>query len=416
MDRVIEDKSLIKKKYWKYIMIAILAICLLSYLIFRDNSSKLNVQKDRLVIGECIKDNFDDFIRIMGRVEPISTVFLDVEEGGKVEEIFLEEGSMVRKGDVILKLANSNLNLSIMNSESNLAYHTNELRNTMIEMEQQKISNKQQLLKKDYEIGRLKRDYDYKKSLYEQELISKEEYILAREDYELASKDRKLIHMKLVQDSIFRNNQRKQMDYNLSNMQVNLKMVRERLENLNVKAPIDGQLGLLNAEIGESINKGQRIGQINVLTSYKIKAKISEHYIDRVNKGLFAYMERQNHKYELKIDKVYPEVRNGQFEIDLIFTGELPANMRTGLTFYMNLQLGETKKSLQIPRGGFFQSTGGQWVYVLSEDESYATKRNISIGKQNPKYYELLEGLVEGEKIICSGYENFGDNEKLILK
>ncbi len=416
MDRIIEDKRFIKKRYRKFIIGGAIILTVAGYLIFRDNTSKLTVEKERLIIEEVFNGRFDDFIRIMGRVEPISTVFLDVEEGGKVEKIYLEEGTMVSKGDVILRLHNSNLNLSIMNSESNLAYHTNELRNTMIAMEQQKIVNKQQLLRKNYELGRLKRDYDYKKSVYEQELISKEEYILAKEEYDLATKDRELIHMKLVQDSIFRSNQKSQMDQNLQNMQINLRMVRQRLDNLNVKAPVNGQLGSLNADIGQSINKGQRIGQINVLTSYKIKAKINEHYIDRVKKGLFSYLERQQDTFNLRIAKVYPEVRDGQFEIDLIFRGKLPTNMRTGQTYYMNLQLGETKQCMQIARGSFFQSTGGQWAYVLSDDESCAMKRKITIGKQNPMFYEIVSGLKPGEKIITSGYEIFGDNDKLILK
>ena len=416
MDKIIEDKRLIKPKHWKYIIGAVFVIVMASFMMFRDNSSKLVVEKDKITIETVFKGNFDDYIRIIGQVEPISIVFLDVEEGGKVEEIFIEEGTMVKKDDVILKLRNSDLNLSIMNSESNLAYHTNELRNTMIAMEQQKITNKQQLLRKDFEIERLNRNYKYNKSLYEQGLISKEDFILAKEDFTLAKKDRELIHKKLVQDSIFRENQKVQMDQNLGNMQLNLKMVRKRMENLNVKAPVDGQLGLLNAEIGESINKGQRIGQVNILTSYKIKAKIDEHYIDRVKKGLVSFFERQKDTFALKVIKVYPEVREGQFEIDMVFTGNQPEKIRTGQTYYINLQLGETKQSTQIARGGFFQSTGGQWAFVLSQDETFAIKRKISIGKQNPTYYEILEGLQPGEKIITSNYDIFGENEKLILQ
>ncbi|MBN1112322.1 MAG: HlyD family efflux transporter periplasmic adaptor subunit [Bacteroidales bacterium] len=416
MDKKIQSKRLIKRSHIQYISISVLVIAIGLYISIRDTSAKLNIEKEKVIISEVFNGKFHDFIRIMGQVEPISTVFLDVEEGGKIEEIYIEEGAMVNRGDVILKLRNNDLNLTIMNSESNLAYHTNELRNTMIAMEQGKIINKQQILHKDFEILRLKRHYETKKMLYEKKVISKEEFIVSQEEYTLAVKDRELIYMKLVQDSIFRENQRTHMDQNLNNMQINLSMVRQRLDNLNVKAPVDGQLGSLTADIGQSISKGQRIGQINVLTSFKIKAKINEHYIDRIKKGLISNLERKQDSFNLKIAKVYPDVREGQFDIDLIFTGKKPENMRTGQTYYMNLQLGETTESLQVARGGFFQSTGGQWAFVLSEDGSYAEKRMITIGKQNPKYYQILDGLKPGEKIISSGYDMFGDSEKIILQ
>ena len=271
-----------------------------------------------------------------------------------------------------------------MNSESSLAYHTNELRNTQIQMEQQKIQNKQQLLEIDYEIVRLARNYEQQKSLYNEGLIAKEDYLQVEENYFLSKKNRDLIYKKLVQDSIFRENQKIQMDRNLENMQLNLLMVQQRREDLNVKAPVDGQLGLLNAEIGESINKGQRIGMIHVLTNYKINAKIDEHYIDRVRRGLIATFERNGTNYNLSVKKVYPEVREGQFEIDMVFEGEKPDNIRTGQTYHIKLELGQPEKAMLLPKGGFFQSTGGQWVYVLNENETEAVKRNISIGETEP--------------------------------
>ena len=223
--------------------------------------------------------------------------------------------------------------------------------------------------------------------------------------------------MKLVQDSIFRENQKLQMDQSLGNMHLNLKVVQQRREDLNVKAPVDGQLGLLNAEIGESINKGQRIGQINILGNFKVNAKIDEHYIDRVVRGLTATLDRNGTNFNLTVKKVYPEVRDGQFEIDLIFDGTTPDNIRTGQTYHIKLELGESGKAVLLARGGFFQSTGGQWVFVLNQDGTEATKRNIKIGKQNPQYYEVLEGLNAGEsKVITSGYEMFGTNDRIVLK
>ncbi len=416
MDKIIEDKRLIKPKHWKYIIGTIGLILVIVSFSFKDNSRVYKIEKDKLAISTVFKGDFNDYIRIVGQVEPIKTIYMDVEEGGKVEEIMIEEGEMVSKGDVILQLKNNDLNMTIMNSESNLAYQTNELRNTMIQIEQQKNRNQQELLRMKYENKRLERDYKYKKGLYEKNLIAREVYLYALEDYEFAQGNQKLIHEKLVRDSIFRENQKSQMDMNLNNMERSLKMVRQRLENLKVKAPIDGQLGLLNAEIGESIHKGKRIGQVNVLSSFKIKAKIDEHYIDRVKKNLEGDFDRQNKKYKVRIRKVYPEVRDGQFEVELLFTGTLPENIRTGQTYYLNLQLGGRVQAIQVERGGFFQSTGGQWVFVLSPDGKFAIKRNIKIARQNPRYYEITEGLDKGEQVITSNYDIFGDNDKIVLK
>lgn len=416
MDKVIEKKKGLKRKHIVWIVAGLAFAFLLYKAVFSDHSSVFRAEKDKLTISVAEEALFNDYITVIGQVEPISTIFLDAEEGGKVEEKLIEEGEMVRKGDVILTLRNNDLNLTIMNSESSLAYHTNELRNTQIQMEQQKIQNKQQLLKIDYELARLARNYQQKKALFDEGLIAKEDFIQVEEDFHLAKKDRELIYKKMVQDSIFRENQRIQMDDNLKNMQQNLQMVQLRREDLNVKAPIDGQLGLLNAEIGESISKGQRIGQINVLTSFKIVALIDEHYIDRVRRDLTASFERNGVNYQLVVKKVYPEVRNGQFEIDLVFVGEKPDNIRTGQTYHIKLELGQSEKALMIAKGGFFQSTGGQWVFVLNEAETEATKRSIRIGKQNPQYYEVLEGLQPGEKVITSSYDLFGENDRIVFK
>ncbi|MDX9883321.1 MAG: efflux RND transporter periplasmic adaptor subunit [Prolixibacteraceae bacterium] len=416
MDKVIEKKKGFRPKHFIW-MIGSLTIGFLLYKApFSEHGSVFRAEKDKLLISAVEAGQFNDYITVIGQVEPISTIFLDAEEGGKVEEKLIEEGEMVKKGDVILKLRNNDLTLSIMNSESSLAYHTNELRNTQIQMEQQKIQNKQQLLQVDYEVVRLARNYEQQKALFAEGLIAREDFLKVEEDYFRSKKNRDLIYRKLVQDSIFRENQKEQMNQNLKNMQLNLLMVQHRREDLNVKAPVDGQLGLLNAEIGESINKGQRIGMIHVLTDFKVNARIDEHYIDRVRRGLTATFDRNGVGYSLNVKKVYPEVREGQFEIDLVFENEKPENIRTGQTYHVKLELGQPGKAILLPRGGFFQGTGGQWVFVLNEKETEAVKRSIRIGKQNPQYYEVLEGLQEGEKVITSGYELFGNNEKIIFK
>ncbi len=416
MDRKIEKKKGIRPKHIIY-AVAVIAFVLLLVKIMKDsNITSLKVDKDKLTIEEVKSGDFDDYIRTNGTVEPISTIYLDAEEGGQVKERLIEEGAMVKKGDVILVLENRTLYENIMNSESNLAQKQNMLRQTRINFETQRIESKQNLLASQYEIIKKKRNFEQQKALFEDELVPKEDYLQSKEDYEYAVQLQEINRQKAQNDSMIRATEMIQLEQDLKKMNKTLDLVYERLDNLNLKAPVDGQLGMLDAEIGQSIGKGMRIGQINVLTDYKIEALIDEHYIDRVRQGLAATFERQNTLFNLKVKKVYPEVRNSQFQIDLVFTDERPENIRTGQTYYINLQLGQPEKSLLVSLGGFFNSTGGQWIYVLDPSGDFATKRNIRIGRKNPKYYEVLEGLEPGEKVITSGYDLFGDNDKLILR
>ena len=416
MDKIIEDKRIIKPKHYKYILGGVFIIVCLLYIILRNPVSTYRIEKEKVSISEITYGKFNDYISVTGQVVPISTIYLDAIEGGLVQEIVLDEGSMVKEGDIIIRLNNNDLNLNIMNSESSLAYHTNELRNTQIQMEQQKIQNKRELLQIDFELVRLKRVYLQNEELFKDGLIAKEEYLVSKEDYEKSALNRELIFQKLIQDSIFRENQKLQMDENLANMQLNLKMVRERLENLNIKSPVNGQLGFLDAELGQSIGKGTRVGQINVLSSFKIEAGIDEHYIDRIRTGLLAYFERNTEMYNLEIKKVYPEVRDSRFTVEMLFKSDLPENIRIGQTYHIKLELGAPQTSILVTRGGFFQSTGGQWIYVLDTQEKFALRREIKIGRYNPQYYEVIEGLEEGEKVITSNYDLFGDNEKIEFK
>jgi HlyD family secretion protein len=306
--------------------------------------------------------------------------------------------------------------MDIMNSESNLAQKQNYLRQTRISFENALIDSKRMFLNSEFDIIKKKRNFEQQKALYDDELISKEVYLQAKEDYDYANQLQEINKQKMQNDSLIRITEMNQLEKELEKMDQTLVLVRERLENLNVKAPVNGQLGMLDAEIGQSIGKGTRIGQINVLTDYKIEALIDEHYIDRVRQDLPATFERQNSLFNLRVKKVYPEVRNSQFQIDLVFTDERPNNIRTGQTYYINLQLGQPQQSTLVSLGAFFNSTGGQWIYVLDASGDFATKRNIRIGRKNPKYYEVLEGLQPGEKVITSGYDLFGENDKLILR
>ena len=416
MDKPIEKKKGLKKKHIIYIIIGIVMIVLIYMAFFTDRTSTYRVEKDKLIIETVIRDQFNDYITVPGTVEPISTVFLDAQEGGRVEEILIEEGSMVKKGDIILRLSNPDLYLNILDSEAQLAEKENFLRNTQVTMEQERISIKRELINLKYDIERKERTYQQNTELIKDNLISKEEFIRSKEDLDMAKSAQELFIERQKADSLFRSVQVETIKVNLENMRKNLALVRQRVENLNVKATVDGQLGLLVPEIGQSISRGANMGQINVLTSFKVSAQIDEHYIDRVRTQLTGTLDRQGSLFNLVVRRVYPEVRNGTFEIDMVFTDTIPDNIRTGQTYYISLQLGQPKESVLVPIGGFFQETGGQWIFVLDPSESFAVKRNISIGRKNPKYYEVLEGLQPGEKVIVSGYESFGKNEKLIFK
>ncbi len=416
MDRPIEKKKGIQKKHILYGGAGLAFIILIYMAFFSSRTSTYKVEKDKLIIETVTEDQFNDYITVPGTVEPITIVYLDAQEGGRVEEKVVEEGSMVKKGDIILKLSNPDLHLNILDSEAQLAEKENFLRNTQINMEQQRLQIKRDLVTLKYEIERKERNYQQNIILMKDNLISKEEFIRSKEDYDMALQSRELFLERQRQDSIFYSININTMIINLDNMRKNLNLVRQRAENLNVRAPVDGQLGLLTPEIGQSIQRGANMGQINVLTSYKVTAQIDEHYIDRVRIQLTATLDRQGSEFNLIVKRVYPEVRNGTFEIDMVFRDTMPDNIRTGQTYYTSLQLGQPKIAILVPIGGFFQETGGQWIYVLDESESFATRRNISIGRKNPRFYEVLEGLKPGEKVIVSGYETFGKNEKLVFK
>ena len=418
MDKVIEKKKGIaaaftKKsvKWWALGAFVILVVVLL----LTGRRSVLRVDGSTILTGTARQGEFNDYIRVSGQVQPMTTVQLSPTEGGNVQRIVVEEGSHVNEGDVIVVLGNENLDMQILNSEAELAEKENILRNTMISMEQQKLSVRQEKLSLQIEVRRARRAYEQNKALYEEKLIAKEEYLKASEDYELAKDKLELVTDRERQDSLYRSVQIAQMHESLENMRLNMNMIRRRKENLSVKAPISGELGLIDVELGQSVAAGAKIGQINNLDSYKIEAQIDEHYIDRVAPGLEATFERQNEKYSSVIRKVYPEVRDGKFKADFRFEGQQPENIRTGQTYYLNLQLGQSAEAILIPRGSFYQNTGGKWVYVLNADGTKATKRSVRIGRQNPQYYEVLEGLAPGDKVIISAYDAFGDKDELLI-
>ena len=415
MDRPIEKKSF-QRRYAGYIAAAVVAVALLAWLIFGSTASTMTIDSNEITISDVTRGEFDDYVRLNGQVVPIQVVQISPEEGGIVREKVVEEGTRVHKGDVILRLSNSSLDLQILNAEAELAEKQNLLRNTQITMQQDQLNNRTEQATLDMDCERKLRAYKQNSRLYNEKLISQEEFLKSREDYDLARRKQQLIGQRLNQDSLYRHVQMEQMEDNLQNMRKNVLLVRERKNKLEVRSNIDGELGLLDVELGQNIQAGQNIGQINDLSDFKIETKIDEHYIDRVRAGLTATITRDGKQYQLRVRKVYPEVRNGSFRTDFVFEGTRPEQMRSGQTYYVELALGKSSQATLIPRGTFFQTTGGNWIFVLDRSNKKAYRRNISIARQNPQYYEVTEGLEPGERVITSGYEAFKDNEVLILK
>ena len=417
MDRLIEKKHGFQwRKHGLYVVGALLLIAIVGWAVFGNHAATLRVSADDLTVSDVERAEFKDYVRTNGQVMPIQVVQISPEEGGIVMEKVVEEGAAVKKGDVIIRLSNSALDLQILNAEAELAEKQNLLRNTQVAMQQDRLNNQTEQAQLDMDTQRKQRVYEQNKRLYAERLISREAYLQSEEDYQLSQKKRSLVGRRLQQDSLYRTVQMDQMEDNLENMRRNVVLVRQRKDKLEVRSAIDGELGLLDVELGQSIAAGQRIGQLNDLSDFKVQAEIDEHYIDRVRQGLSATFTRNGKKHELQVRKVYPEVRQGKFRCDFVFRGERPEQIRSGQTYYIDLELGQPEQAVIIPRGTFFQTTGGQWIFVLDKSGTKAYRRNIRIGRQNPQYYEVLEGLEPGERVVVSGYEAFKDNEVLVLK
>ena len=418
MDIKLEKKSgrraVFSKKSLPYLFGAVVVV-LIVWLLLKENTTTLRVNTATVTVSNVEEGEFNDYVSLSGTVQPMTTMQLSPLESGVVERVVAEEGTTVKAGDVILEMTNKQLSMQILQSEADLAEKQNILRNTLISMEQERLSLRQEMLMLDLEVTRKQRAYEQNKELLNEELVAREVYLQSKEDYELALSRRSLVRERQKQDSLYRTVQVAQLDENLRSMQLNMQLIRERVDNLKVKAPIDGEVGMLNVVLGQTLSQGSAIGQINDLSAFKVTAMVDEHYIDRVVTGLTASFMRQDNSYDMLLRKVYPEVRDGKFKVDLTFGGALPDNIRTGQTYNLNLQLGQPVEAVYIPRGAFFQKTGGRWIYVVDETGEKAYRRDIRIGRQNPRYYEILDGLAPGEKVITSSYDNFGDNEVLIL-
>ncbi len=415
MDKKIEKKGIPRKYIW-YFLFGALLLAVLGVIIFGDKSSKYNVDVSRITIEEVKQDVFQDYITVQGTVEPITTIYLDAVEGGRVEEILIEEGNMVKEGDVILRISNDNLLLEITNNEAQVVRAINELRTARLQMDQTKLNYKQQMINGEITVTQNRRMYENNKVLRSQDHISREEFDQSKEAYESSKELLDLLKENYHNDSLYRHIQISSLESSVNSMEESMKIIRRRLDNLNIKAGVDGELATLNPEIGEVISYGFRVGTINILDSYKLRVDIDEHYIARITKDLNGECDFASNPYTGIITKIYPEVQNGRFAVDMVFTEEVPAQIRIGQTSRIRLQLGESKEGVLLTKGGFYQTTGGQWVFVLDPSEEFAVKRDISIGRQNPRYYEVLGGLEPGEKVIVSSYQNYADHDKLILK
>ncbi len=416
MDRKIENKG----KKWRraaWITLASIAVLLVFYqIVYGDKSSRLNVDADKITIDVVREDAFLDFISVIGTVEPIQTIFLDATEGGRVEEIFRREGGMVEVGEPLARLSNTTLLLEISNHETNYARTVNDMRMFKVQLEGQNLTYRNQLLELELALRQHERRYRNNKILMEQNHISREDYEISKEQYDISRRRLDLYQESYEQDSLYRILQLDAMETSLNNMEENMKLVHQRLDAMKLTAPVYGELASLNLEIGQMINRGERLGRINILDSYKLRVEVDEHYISRVTQGLSGTFEFTGRNYDLVITRIYPEVSAGRFAVDMEFVDGVPDQLRIGQTFRIRLELGESRDAILVRRGGFYQSTGGQWVYVVDPSGSYAIRRNIRIGRQNPTFYEVLDGLEPGERVITSNYDNFGNIDRLILR
>jgi HlyD family secretion protein len=416
MDRKIKKKKLTAKRIIGILLaVGFLAFCFYQF-VLGDHSIKLNVQKERISISTVTAGPFQEFIPVIGTVIPKKTIYLDAVEGGRVERRYIEAGTFVKKGQNIVTLANTDMLLDIMNREAEFFQLNNDLRNAQLIMEQNQLNLQSQLLELDYKIKQLKRKYQRELILRKKEIIPAEQYEDTKTEYEYLCKKKDLTRRTFDQDCRFRKRQIEQIEASLERMTANLKIAKQKLEDLTIKAPVTGHLTSLNAEIGGSKKRGERLGQIDILDGFKVRVPVDEHYIARINTGQHGEFSFDEKTYRITISKIYPEVTGGRFEIDMEFDGRQPESITRGQTLHIRLELGNLSTAVLLPQGGFYQKSGGQWVYVVDKSREFAVKRKINLGRQNPEVFEVLAGLQPGEKVITSSYDNFGDNiDKLIL-
>ncbi|MEJ8801624.1 efflux RND transporter periplasmic adaptor subunit [Pontibacter sp. H249] len=416
MDRVIEKKKYTPKKITLITGGALVLVLIIYNMLFAEHTSKLNVDSERVTIGNVQEGKFQEFIAVDGSVDPLNTFFLDITEGGRVDKIYTDDGRTVQKGDTILKLSNTTLQIDFMTRETQLYDLMNERQNSEIIMKQDLIRKENELAEIEYNLALAKRKYERNKMLIAEKVISQEEYEASKDEYNYLNKRKTLAERSVKQDAKLMDDRLKQLDESITRMKANIGMARNTLNNLYVVAPITGQLSTLKAEVGESKAPGENIGQIDDVNGFKVKSRIDQHYISKVYPGLEGTFDFNGQTYKVKVAKVFPEVQNNTFQVDMEFAEGAPEGVRRGQTLQLKLNLNDGGNAVLVPRGGFYQSTGGNWVFVVDKSGNYAEKRNIKLGRQNPNYYEVVSGLQPGEKIVLSSYDSYGDIDRLELK
>ena len=416
MDRVIEKKKWNTRRILGLTGIVLLVALIVSAFYFTSGKSKLNVDIEKITITEVAKGSFQEFIPVNGIVMPLTTIYLDATEGGRVEEIYAEDGSFLKKGEPILRLSNSDLELSLANQETAVFDVLTQMQNTRNNSDQNTIRQLNQLAEVDNALAEAERLYKLNKQLFENKAVGSQELKSSENNYKYQVRRLNLTRETLKKDSSSGKQQVSQMQQSYSRMQNALSLMRRKVGDLIVRSPVDGQITSLDAEIGQSKNKGERLGQVDVTTGYKVRADIDEHYISRIFTGLEGIFTLNATDYKLRVRKIYTQVNNGRFQVDLEFLGAIPKGIRRGQSLQVRLSLSDETQALLLAKGGFYQQTGGNWIYKLSKDGSKAYKTDIQLGRQNPDFYEVLSGLKPGDKVVTSSYENYGDNQELVLK
>lgn len=416
MDRKIEKKKWTSKKILIYSVSGLIVFFIVYSFLIAGGGSRLNVERAKINIAMVKEGDFREFIPVDGNVLPIKTIRLDAIEGGVVAEKFYEGGVLIEKGDTILTLANNDLIQSFVREETQASILVNNLENTKLSLQRNQFDLKRSLIQLDYQIDAASDAYDRGKQLFEEKIISEQEFLNLKREFNRLQDNRKIQIESNRFDSLNARVQIRQAEETLVRTRNNLNMIKKNLENLYIKAPIDGRLSTVDVEVGESIAPGQNIGQIDDLNGFKVRATIDEHYISRIYEGLNGSFSFAGEDFDLEIKKVYPEVNNGLFEVDMSFKDTIPEGIRRGQTLQIRLQLSENIRAVQIPRGSFYQTTGGNWIFVVGEGESQAVRRDIRIGRQNTRFYEVLEGLTPGEKVVVSSYRGYEDKDILVIK
>jgi HlyD family secretion protein len=416
MDRVIVKKKWSSKKILTITGITAIVLLIAGSFYFTSGKAKLNVNTDRITISEIKKGTFQEFIPVNGVVLPVTTIYLDAQEGGRVEEKYVEDGTMMKAGQPILRLSNTDLELGLVTQQTNVYNLLTQMQISRNAAEQNTVNKLNQMTDVESQFKEAERIYNLNKKLYDNKAIGYQEYKKAENDYNYQLQKRKLTQQILSQDSVSNHQQLEQAKQSYEGSQNALNVMRKKVGDLIVRAPVDGQLTSLDAEIGQNKNKGERLGQIDVTTGYKVRVDIDEHYISRIYTGLFGNFDFAGNNYKLKIKKVFTQVTNGKFQVDMEFVDKVPEGIRRGQTLQIRLALSDETQALLLPKGGFYQQTGGNWIFKVNDNGTVAYKVDIQLGRQNPDYYEVLQGLKPGDKVVTSSYENYGNMQELVLK